>query len=41
MGVHKIVKQMKKIDPKNHVKIVTIEKWLTWHCIEGITNIHL
>jgi hypothetical protein len=29
MGVHRIVKQMKIFDPKNHVKIVTIEKWLT------------
>jgi hypothetical protein len=28
MGVRKIVKQMGKFDPKNWVKIITLEKWL-------------
>jgi hypothetical protein len=29
MGVHKIIKQMGKIDPKNRQKNITLEKWLT------------
>jgi len=29
MGMHKIVEQMEKIDPKNQTKIVTLEKWST------------
>jgi hypothetical protein len=29
MGMHKIVKQMEKVDFKNRTKIVTPEKWLT------------
>jgi len=28
MGVHKIVEQMRKVNPKNLVKIITPEKWL-------------
>jgi hypothetical protein len=38
MGVHKIVEQMGKVDPKNWVKIITTKKWLTmtpnWKCYE-------
>jgi hypothetical protein len=29
MGMHKIVKQMGKVDPENETKIVTLEKWPT------------
>jgi hypothetical protein len=29
MGVHKIIKQMGKTNPKNREKTVTLEKWLT------------
>jgi hypothetical protein len=29
MNMHKIVKQMEIFDPKNWVKIVTFDKWLT------------
>jgi len=36
MGVHKILKQMEKINLENQVKIVTLEKWLimksNWRC---------
>jgi hypothetical protein len=28
MGVHKIVEQMGKTNPKNRVKIITPEEWL-------------
>jgi hypothetical protein len=28
MGMHKIVEQMGKANPKNQAKIVTFEKWL-------------
>jgi hypothetical protein len=28
MGVHRIIKQIEKVDPKNWAKIVTLEKWL-------------
>jgi len=28
MGVHKIIKQMGKVDPENSTKIVLPEKWL-------------
>jgi hypothetical protein len=28
MGMHKIVEQMGKVDPKNQTKIVILEKWL-------------
>jgi hypothetical protein len=28
MGMHKIVEQMGKFDPKNWAKIITPEKWL-------------
>jgi hypothetical protein len=38
MGVYKIVEQMGKINPKNLVKIVILEKWLivtpNWRCYE-------
>jgi hypothetical protein len=29
MGVHRIIKQMGKINPTNQAKIVTSKKWLT------------
>jgi hypothetical protein len=36
MGVHKIIKQMGKTDPKNYAKIIILEKWLVvtsnWKC---------
>jgi hypothetical protein len=36
MGVHKIVEQIGKVDPKNWVKIITPKKWLimtlNWKC---------
>jgi hypothetical protein len=28
MGVHRIVEQMRKVNPRNLVKIITPEKWL-------------
>jgi hypothetical protein len=28
MGMHKIVKQMEKVDPKNLEKTIILEKWL-------------
>jgi hypothetical protein len=28
MGVYKIIKQIKKVDPENWAKIITLEKWL-------------
>jgi hypothetical protein len=29
MGVHKIIEQMRKANPENQAKIVTLTKWLT------------
>jgi hypothetical protein len=29
MGMHKIVKQMGKVDPENKTKIVILDKWST------------
>jgi len=29
MGMSKIIEHMGKVDPKNRVKTITLEKWLT------------
>jgi hypothetical protein len=36
MGMHKIVKQMGKIDLKNQMKIITLEKWLIMTLNQGL-----
>jgi len=41
VGVCKIIKQMRKFDLKNQVKIVITEKWKIMHRIKNIINIHL
>jgi hypothetical protein len=28
MGMHRMIEQMGKADPKNRTKIVTLEKWM-------------
>jgi hypothetical protein len=41
MGVHKIVKQMEKVDLENQAKTISNKNVYLWHRIKIVMDIHL